>query len=117
MPGSHQEYVEAMKNEAIRRGVDALCGEVLRNLPFLMTGPFGIITKFIITKAVTVLIQKTEFGIFFKYIDLRVDSQGKDFSAAAVKNYQIQKTGTPEEIKKSEEELAQKFKNFIMFNS
>jgi len=115
--GSHQAYVDAIKDVAVKKGIDALCGEVVRHLPFLMWGPLGVITRYAITKGVEVLVRETEFAVFFKYIDLRVDAQGRDFSVAAVKNYQIQKTGTPEEIKKSEEELAQKFKQFISFSS
>lgn len=113
----HSEYVEVIKNTAINLGKKTLMKALLTKVPFLFYGPFGVITELLIEKALVILIRETEFAVFFKYIDMRVDQQGKDFTEAALNNYRIQQNGTPEEKKKSEEELISKFKSFVKLTS
>ena len=113
----HSEYVEVIKKTALDAGKKLLLGELLKRVPFLFWGPLGAVTSLLVTKCLEILIQQTEFGIFFLYIDMRTDQQGKEFSSTAMKNYQIQQHGTPDEKKKSEEELIKAFKSFVRLST
>lgn len=117
MPAKHSDYVNAIKSVAMKTGKDLLVREGLKRLPFLFAGPLGPLGNKIVEEIMEILIRESEFAIFFKYIDLRVDSQSKDFSDAAVRNYHAQMSGTPEEKAKAEAELIQAFKNFAKLNT
>lgn len=113
----HSDYVNALKAAAFETGKNLLRREGLKHLPFLFSGPLGIIGNKLVEKIMEVLIKEGEFAIFFKYIDLRVDAQARDFSNAALKNYRTQISGTPEEKAKAEVELIVAFKNFVKLNA
>jgi hypothetical protein len=117
MPVSHQEYVDAIKNTAVSTGKKVLIEYLTKQFPYLFIPVLGPVVSFVIGKLVEILVRETEFAIFFKYIDLRVDSQGRAFSQAAMNNYDAQKNGTPEEIKKAELELIDKFRKFAILKS
>ena len=114
---THQEYVEAIKKSAIATGKKALITYLTKKLPFLFIPVIGPIVSLVLEKVVEILIRETEFAIFFKYIDLRVDAQGRDFSEAAIKNFHVQKSGSPDEIAKAEKELIEKFKSFVVLGN
>lgn len=113
----HSDYVNALKEVAMKTGKDLLVREGLKALPIFFTGPLGIIGTKLAEKVMEILIREGEFAVFFTYIDLRVDAQGKDFSEAAMKNYQVQQTGTAEEKAQAEKELINSFKNFVKLNT
>lgn len=117
MPVKHSDYVNAIKSVAMKTGKDLLVREGLKHLPFLFVGPLGPLGNKIVEKIMEILIREGEFAVFFKYIDLRVDGQGKDFSDAAVRNYHAQTNGTPEEKAKAEAELIEAFKKFAKLNT
>jgi len=114
---NHQEYVDAAKTAAITMGKSALISALLKKVPFLFIGPLNPIMGWIIQKFLEVLIRETEFGIFFLYIDLRVDRQGQDFTKVAMENHKVQQTGTEDEKRASELRLINSFKNFISLSS
>jgi hypothetical protein len=110
---THQEYVDSIKKAAVSTGKKFLVKRVAEMLPFLFLPILGPITTIALEKIVEILVRETEFAIFFKYIDLRVDAQGRAFSEAAIRNFHAQKTGDPNEIAKAEKELIEKFKSFV----
>lgn len=114
---THQEYVDAIKKSAIATGKKLLIQAIAKKLPFLFVPVIGPITSFALEKVVEILVRETEFGIYFKYIDLRVDAQGRDFSEAAIKNYHVQQSGDKDAIAKAERELIEKFKSFVVLVS
>jgi hypothetical protein len=113
----HSEYVAIIKKAATDIGVKAILGELLLEVPFLFWGPLGPLTKLVVTKVVTKALYEGEMAIFFQYIDMRVDAQGRTFTDAAIRNHTIQQTGTEDEKKKSEAELILAFKSFIKLSN
>ena len=111
---THQEYVDAIKASAISTGKKVLIGAVSKKLPFLFVPVIGPVVGLVLGKIVELLVKETEFAIFFKYIDMRTSAQGRDFSEAAINNFKIQQSGTPEEKAKSEKELIEKFRSFVI---
>jgi hypothetical protein len=63
------------------------------------------------------LANQTEIALFFKYIDIRVDDQAKDFELAAYHYWRAKETGTVEEIKDAEENMWIHFKKFASLSS
>lgn len=114
---THQEYIDAIKKSAVTTGTKALLAVLLKKAPYLFIPVVGPITSLLVGKLVEILIQSTEFEVYFKYIDLRVDAQGRDFSEVALDNFQIQQTGTADEKRKIEKELIEKFKTFASLKS
>ena len=114
---THQEYVDAIKKSAISTGKKVLVQYLTKKLPFLFFPIIGPVTGLVLEKIVEILVRETEFGIYFKYIDLRVDAQGRAFSEAAIKNYQAQLSGDKDAIAKAEKELIEKFKSFVVLGS
>jgi hypothetical protein len=114
---THQEYVDALKASAIATGKKVLIEALVKRVPFLFIPVIGPLVELIVGKLVEILIQQTEFAIFFKYIDMRVDDQGREFSQAAINNRNMQFHGTPEEKEKAEKELIEKFRAFAILTS
>jgi hypothetical protein len=117
MTTTHKDYVEAIKNSAIAAAKKQLALALIKKVPYLFWGPLGPIMDFAIEQVVTILINETEFAIYFKYIDMRVDAQGRAFSEAAIKNLEAQKSGDPVAIAQAEKELMEKFKAFVVLGS
>lgn len=114
---SHQEYVDAIKKSVVSTGKKVLIETVAKKLPFLFVPVIGPITSLILGKVVEVLFNETELAVFFGYIDLRVDKQGRDFYEAAIKNRNVQLNGSPEAKAVSEKELIQKFRDFAILRN
>lgn len=117
MPQTHQDYVNAVKKSAVAVGKKALVTALTKKLPYLFVPFLNPITTVLIEKLVTILVEDTEFEIFFEYIDLRVDGQGRSFSEAAIHNYNVQQTGTPEEKLAAEKALIEKFRAFAILKN
>ena len=113
----HSEYVESLKRAAIDTGKRLLIKKVAEKLPFLFLPILGPVTTFALEKIVEILIEQTEFAIFLKYTDMRVDREGREFSEAATENYKAQQSGNLERIAMAEKDLMDKFKNFVVIGS
>lgn len=114
---NHQEYVDALKKSAVSTGKKALISYLSKKLPFLFIPVIGPIVGLLLGKVVEILVQETEFAIFFVYTDMRVDAQGRAFSNAAMRNYHAQTNGTPEEKLAAEKELIDKFRAFVILRN
>ena len=110
----HEDYIKALKNAALNTGKKVLVKKISEKLPFLFIPVLNPITMYVISKFLEVLIEETEFAIFFEYVDFRVDKQGREFSEAAVANLRAKLSGDPEVIRKTELELMAKFKTFAL---
>jgi hypothetical protein len=91
--------------------VIAICGAAP---PLVIIKPF---LNFIIGRIIEFALDKTELGIFFKYIDLRTSEQGREFEKAALNHSNKLKDGTDEEKKLAEKDLILAFKRFAKFSS
>lgn len=111
---THEDYVNMLKDTALKMGKKALKDKALKVVPFLFWGPLGPITEIVIGKVVETVIIQSELVAFYYYIDLRTSSQGRAFSRAAHANYKAQQSGTEEEKKKAEKDLIEAFNNFAI---
>lgn len=109
----HSEYIGILKDTLTKLVIKSATSLVFKKIPFLAWGPIGPLVSGIIEKFVIMLFNETEMVIFLKYTDFRISRQGKEFSEAAIRNFEIQRTGSEDEKRKSEEELISAFRNFI----
>ena len=114
---TRQEYVTLMKETFVTLGVKAVMSELTSKWSFFALPFFNPLTKLAVEWVVKFLAKHGETAAFFLYIDMRVGEQAKDFEAAAIKNFIAQKTGTPEEKKRAEENLKLKFTAFAMLRN
>ena len=126
---SHDELASAIKQAAITIGKKALLnffeksivewaagkalGKLVTSLWFLANPLVG----FIIDRLLVYLVQQTEFGLFFWYIDTRVSNQGRDFASAAIENRKAQASGTDMEKANAEKRLRDTFYQFASWRS
>jgi hypothetical protein len=119
---TRDEYVELLKSTFLSLGKKQILPLLLAQLPAgLTTGFVGMLLNpifgFIVGTVLEIAIRETEIGLFFLYIDLRVNAQGKEFEATMRANLEAQKGGDPAKIAKAEKELIVAFKNFAKFTS
>lgn len=112
---TRQEYVDALKSAIVTGVTKSAVGYLIAQLPFL--SPFRFIIDAIIERLVSFLVNKTELGLFFMYVDFRTNAQAKDFEQSAIRNYLARKWGNADEIKLAEVELLESFRNFAKFTS
>lgn len=101
----HSEYVTIIEGFGKKAIKDALIKVAIKQLPFLMTGPWNFVLVKIVTKLAEELADQGEIAVFFKYVDFRTDIQAKDFEAAMIYNHTIQQIGTEDEKKIAEQKL------------
>lgn len=75
------------------------------------------IIGFVVAQVIDILINKTEFGTFFLFIDLRTSAQGRAFEASAIRNHSAQQNGTAEEKAHAEAQLISDFRAFVKFTN
>lgn len=101
-----------MKSSAVKLGSSSALFYIFGQLPFLKVPFFKQITEAIVNQIVKILVEKTEVGLFFLYIDTRTSKQGEVFAQMAYKNFIAQQIGNEIEKKIAEENLINAFKNF-----
>lgn len=114
---SRLEYAEAIKSAALKMGDKLVMDYLVAQIPFFSWPLINPIVGFIVTTILKIAIRETEFGLFFTYIDLRTQSQSKDFESAALRNAIIQKNGTKQEKANAEAELVKAFRAFVKFTN
>lgn len=114
---THQEYVDSIKKSAVAAGKKLLIAELTKRVPWLFIPVIGPLVSLVLGKVIEILVNETEFAIFFNYIDMRTDSQGREFSKAALVNLAAQRTGSPQEKAQAERDLIVKFKTFAVIGS
>lgn len=112
-----QEYVNIIKSTFVNCGTKALMSYLKVQIPFFSLPVVSYLTEKVISYLLDVLANKTETGAFFIYIDFRVSAQGREFSNAALNNFEVQKNGTPEEKANAEKILIDSFRNLIKFTN
>lgn len=113
----HSEYIEIARGLGVKVLQKSIIGGVVKAIPFFALGlPNTLLVKFA-TWLAGVIADQAEMMIFFKYIDLRTDSQAKDFEAAMIKNHQVQLTGTDQEKKDAEKILTDALYRLVSLRS
>lgn len=101
-----------MKSSAVKLGSSSALFYIFAQVPFLKTPFIKQITESIVNSIVKILVEKTEIGLFFLYIDTRTSHQGEVFAQMAYKNFIAQQSGSEIEKKIAEQNLINAFKNF-----
>jgi hypothetical protein len=118
MASNRKEYIEAAKaaflNIAKREAMKNLA---LKFGGWIVAGPMGIITAYVVAEVLEAGIEKGETGVFFIYVDFRVRGQEKDFVEASIAYYRIRSTGSQEEKNAAEERLITAFDDFVKLTS
>lgn len=101
----HSDYVEILKGAGKEALKKAIVGALVKNAPFLATGPWNYVLVKTAIWLAEKIIQEGEMAIFFQYIDFRTDAQAKDFEEAMINNHKAQHSGTDDEKKIAEKVL------------
>jgi hypothetical protein len=115
---NRKEYIEAAKAAFLNLAKKA----AMKNLAakfggWIIAGPMGYITAWVVAEVLEAGVEKAETGIFFMYVDFRVHGQEKDFVEASLAYYRIQTTGSQEEKNAAEERLITAFDDFVKLTS
>jgi len=110
---TRDEYAELIKSAALSAGKTLVMQVLVQRLPFLASAFFNPVAAWLVGKILTIAIKETEFGLFFLYIDLRTNAQGRAFQEAVLHNATAQKTGTPQEKADAEAQLIDSFRRFV----
>lgn len=130
--GTRDEYIGSLKSAFVSIEVRVTMG-LLASLPlmfpawlawfapvwaFVFKNPLlrKLIEHFL-KKFYTKKTDQAEMAVFFKYIDMRVGAQSKDFEAAALENLIAQKSGDKDAIEKAETNLFNKFEIFVRLDT
>ena len=116
--GRRDDQVKAMKAAAITLGKRSAKAGLLASAwgPFFGLPFVSQATDYLLNWCFTYAVDQGEMQIFFWWIDMRTVQQGADFEAAALRNVEIQKTGSKDEKKKSEEALWNMAKPLLKLN-
>lgn len=109
---TRDEYVAAMKQAFATLGKQVVVKFVATKVPFLASPFLSPFVGWFADLALKALVESTETGVFFLYIDMRVGAQARGFEAAAYANYTAQQTGTPEEKARAKKKLQEEFVRF-----
>lgn len=115
--GARDEYVKGLKSAAASLGTNALYAALCAEVPIFANPFLGFFAKQIISEALEFLLDKTEFGAFFIFIDLRVNQQGRAFYEAAVANQKAKLGGSPEEKARAEKQLLESFRALVVLTN
>lgn len=114
---THEEYVKTIKSSMAVVITKAAMISIISKVPLLGSSYLSPAVSWVLSKLVEFILNQTETMIFLGYIDMRVNKQADEYIAAANHNFKIQQNGTPEEKRKAEEVLFEKFKAFARFSN
>lgn len=112
-----ETYLQKLKEQTVSDVTKSVVAILVKKISWLGWGPIAPVLNFFISKIVNIIVWNTEVGAYFKYIDFRVDKQGKEYFQALVTNFNLQSTGTGQEKKDAEEKLKLAFRNLVKFTS
>lgn len=110
---TQDQYVQMLKDFLLKNAVKSAFEFIVSKAAWLGWGPLGPIVKLILEKVLVVFLNHTELATFMLYTDFRVSRQGREFSEAAMNNWEVQKNGTAEEKEKAEKLLIDSFRKFV----
>lgn len=115
--GTRDEYVASIKQAFVTLGSRAVMSYLTVEFPFLGLPIVKDVLGLIVDKIIKIQVDTAELGIFFLYIDVRVNNQGHEFVDAAYRNRNAQLHGTDQEKQDAEENLRLAFKRFATLTS
>jgi len=100
----------------IALGVESLLKYFCAEFAFFTLPIVNPIFKIVIKKIITVLINYTELGAYFIYVDNFTQEQAAKFQEAAQKNKEAQANGTDEQKKIAEQELIARARDLVKYS-
>lgn len=86
------------------------------HVPFLRLPVIREIAEWLVGKIIEILVNKTELGLFFIYVDSITDEQRRKLNEAATKNKEAQASGSEDDRRLAEAELIAAARNLLRFN-
>lgn len=119
-PSTRQKYVNSIKTSFVtlgKRTILAALAAIPGAGPVFAWGPIPYLSGLAIDWGLTKIADGTDTGIYFLFVDFRVAHQSKDFTDAAMENYNAQMNGTKEEKNAAEKKLIEAFDTFVKLNN
>lgn len=104
--GFNSEAVNLLKDRLVKLAVEKIMKELILSAAFFKIPFFNYVATQLITKLVVFIVDKTELGLYFIYVDFSVAKQA-DQLREALEKYNKEKS------EENEKELTDKFKDFI----
>lgn len=110
---TRDEYASAIQTALVSIIKQLVIKFAVEKFAFLAGGFFNPILGFFAGMLADYLGKQAEIHAFILYSDFRIDAEGRDFLAAAVKNNIAQQSGTKEEQLAAEKEFISSADKFI----
>ena len=114
---TRDEYVSLIKTNFVNLAVKKAMSLIVSKVPFLKWPFFNPLTSLFVGWILREAIEDAEAGVFFWYIDMRVDSQGRAYSDAVAKLEAAKLTGNSKEIANAEAHLKLAFTNLVRLST
>lgn len=108
--------LKSLEASFINLGTESVIAYLSVQFPFFAMPIVNRITKWMVSRIITILVQKTELGVTMIKNHINTAKQGKDFTESAQKYTEVLKNGTPEEIEKAKLDKINKARDLIRFN-
>lgn len=106
---TRDEYANTIKTGAVSLGTGMAMTALVTKFPILSNPILNKLTEWVVDEIVETLVLKTEFGLFFSYIDLRVNKQGQAFFNAVKVRQELGEDATSEERDRAERDQIHAF--------
>lgn len=110
----HDKFVQELKRQAVKKAYKSALSYILSKAPFLAWGPLGPIFSYFLEKIIWVVVNKTEMATFFKFVDFRVDAQGRDYHDAITR---VINAKSPEELEYAQKLADERFDRLVSLRS
>lgn len=107
--------VDSLKSALVRIGTEGVMSALVTAAPFFGLPVIHTITKYVVESILKFVVNETELGAYFLYVDRYTKAQAGRFEEAALKNQEAQKYGTEEEKRLAEEELIRRARELIKY--
>lgn len=104
--GFNNEAINLLKERLVKLAVEKIMQELVLSAAFFKIPFFNYIATKLVTKLVEFIVEKTELGLYFVYVDFTVAKEA-DQLREALEKYNREKS------EQNEKELTDKFKDFI----
>lgn len=114
---TRDDYAAIIRDGAQSVGTESALNLLVLHVPIFANPVLNKIARLVISKILEKLIQQTEFGMFYAYVDIRTSAQGRAFIEAVQARKALGKDATPEEKEKAEHDQIRRFAELASWNS
>lgn len=109
--------IQVLRWAFVKQTTKVVDGLLIGACPILATPGLKQIMDTFLAWLIGKLATDAEMQVFFRYTDVRVSAQGRDFVASYEKYQEAMANGTPEEKVKTEAEMFANFKTLVMWKA